>query len=81
MFFLSFRYESFSSLHMDNSFLFRTIFVKLNSIIGLLNFSVRRVDVLSMLKTVFSTITVAMRYEPANAKFFETEVCNAYWFL
>lgn len=66
---------------MDNSFLFRTIFVKLNSIIGLLNFSVRRVDVLSMLKTVFSTITVAMRYEPANAKFFETEVCNAYWFL
>ncbi|XP_052069301.1 WD repeat and FYVE domain-containing protein 3-like isoform X1 [Mytilus californianus] len=35
---------------------------------------VRRTDVLSMLKTVFSTLTVAMRYEPANAKFFETEV-------
>jgi hypothetical protein len=27
-----------------------------------------------MLKTVFSTLTVAMRYEPANAKFFETDV-------
>ena len=35
---------------------------------------VRRQDVLSMLKTVFSTLTVAMRYEPANAKFFETDV-------
>jgi hypothetical protein len=37
-------------------------------------FTVRRQDVLSMLKTVFSTLTVAMRYEPANAKFFETDV-------
>ena len=27
-----------------------------------------------MLHTVFSTLTVAMRYEPANAKFFTTEV-------
>ncbi len=27
-----------------------------------------------LLKTVFSTVTVAMRYEPANAKFFATEV-------
>ena len=29
---------------------------------------------LVLLKTVFSTLTVAMRYEPANAKFFATEV-------
>ncbi|KAK7508020.1 hypothetical protein BaRGS_00000985, partial [Batillaria attramentaria] len=36
--------------------------------------SVQRKDVLQMLHTVFSTLTVAMRYEPANAKFFSTEV-------
>ncbi|XP_056017801.1 WD repeat and FYVE domain-containing protein 3-like isoform X2 [Ostrea edulis] len=36
--------------------------------------SVERLPILSMLKTVFSTLTVAMRYEPANAKFFETQV-------
>ncbi|XP_061175428.1 WD repeat and FYVE domain-containing protein 3-like isoform X2 [Saccostrea echinata] len=36
--------------------------------------SVERTSVLSILKTVFSTLTVAMRYEPANAKFFETQV-------
>ncbi|XP_070185825.1 WD repeat and FYVE domain-containing protein 3-like isoform X2 [Littorina saxatilis] len=35
---------------------------------------VGRRDVLMMLHTVFSTLTVAMRYEPANAKFFTTEV-------
>ena len=33
-----------------------------------------REEVLTMLKTVFSTLTVAMRYEPANAKFFATDV-------
>lgn len=33
-----------------------------------------RSAILGMLKTVFSTLTVAMRYEPANAKFFETQV-------
>ncbi|KAL5018826.1 hypothetical protein ScPMuIL_004548 [Solemya velum] len=36
--------------------------------------AVKRQDVLNMLRTVFSTLTVAMRYEPANAKFFATEV-------
>lgn len=36
--------------------------------------AVARRDVLNMLHTVFSTLTVAMRYEPANAKFFTTEV-------
>ncbi|KAL4240237.1 WD repeat and FYVE domain-containing protein 3 [Mactra antiquata] len=35
---------------------------------------VSRLEVLTMLKTVFSTLTVAMRYEPANAKFFATDV-------
>lgn len=38
------------------------------------SFSVERSAILGMLKTVFSTLTVAMRYEPANAKFFETQV-------
>ncbi|CAL1540511.1 unnamed protein product, partial [Lymnaea stagnalis] len=36
--------------------------------------TVEKKDVLMMLKTVFSTLTVAMRYEPANAKFFASEV-------
>ncbi|XP_050392525.2 WD repeat and FYVE domain-containing protein 3 [Patella vulgata] len=35
---------------------------------------VPRKDILQMLRTVFSTLTVAMRYEPANAKFFASEV-------
>lgn len=28
----------------------------------------------AILKTILNTLTVSMRYEPANAKFFETEV-------
>ena len=36
--------------------------------------SENRQDILLMLKTVFSTLTVAMRYEPANAKCFATDV-------
>jgi len=36
--------------------------------------SVNRQDILLMLRTVFSSLTVAMRYEPANAKFFTTDV-------
>ncbi|KAK3103345.1 hypothetical protein FSP39_018631 [Pinctada imbricata] len=36
--------------------------------------TVDRIQVTGMLKIVFSTLTVAMRYEPANAKFFESEV-------
>ncbi|XP_035824115.1 WD repeat and FYVE domain-containing protein 3 isoform X2 [Aplysia californica] len=36
--------------------------------------TVEKREVLLMLKTVFSTLTVAMRFEPANAKFFTTEV-------
>lgn len=43
-------------------------------IIDVWSFSVERSAILGMLKTVFSTLTVAMRYEPANAKFFETQV-------
>ena len=35
---------------------------------------VSKYDIYSILKTIFHTITVAMRYEPANAKFFETDV-------
>lgn len=31
-------------------------------------------DIFSILKTIMSTLTVSMRYEPANAKYFETEV-------
>ncbi|XP_014681660.1 PREDICTED: WD repeat and FYVE domain-containing protein 3-like isoform X2 [Priapulus caudatus] len=34
-----------------------------------------RKEVLGLLKTVFNTLTVAMRFEPANAKFFATEIC------
>lgn len=38
---------------------------------------------LSMLSGVFATLTTAMRYEPANAKFFHAEVtmikCITYW--
>lgn len=37
---------------------------------------VSKYDVYTILKTIFHTLTVAMRYEPANAKFFETEVLN-----
>ena len=36
-------------------------------------------DVLRMLHLVFNTLCIAMRYEPANAKFFHLEViCNAF---
>lgn len=38
--------------------------------------TVERKQVVSLLRTVFSTMTVAMRYEPANAKFFATEICQ-----
>lgn len=31
-------------------------------------------DILRMLHLIFNTICVAMRYEPANAKFFQQEV-------
>lgn len=31
-------------------------------------------EVLTLLHTVFNTLTVAMRFEPANAKFFHQEV-------
>jgi hypothetical protein len=37
---------------------------------------VSKYDIYMILKTIFHTITVAMRYEPANAKFFETDVRN-----
>jgi len=35
---------------------------------------VKKSDVFAILSTILSTLTVSMRYEPANAKFFETEV-------
>ncbi|CAF0832439.1 unnamed protein product, partial [Brachionus calyciflorus] len=36
--------------------------------------TVKRQEIFSILKTILNTLTVSMRYEPANAKFFETEV-------
>jgi hypothetical protein len=36
--------------------------------------TVSKQSIYGILKTIFHTLTVAMRYEPANAKFFETEV-------
>ena len=35
---------------------------------------VNRESVFAILRTILNTLTVSMRYEPANAKFFETEV-------
>ena len=34
----------------------------------------QRSDIFAILKTILNVLTVSMRYEPANAKFFETEV-------
>ena len=34
----------------------------------------KKSEVFTILKTILNTLTVSMRYEPANAKFFETEV-------
>lgn len=34
-------------------------------------------QVLTVLHTVFNTLTVAMRFEPANAKFFYQEICTS----
>nr|XP_037269371.1 WD repeat and FYVE domain-containing protein 3-like isoform X4 [Rhipicephalus microplus] len=38
--------------------------------------TVEKKQIISLLRTVFSSMTVAMRYEPANAKFFATEICQ-----
>lgn len=35
---------------------------------------VNKQEIFSVLKTIMNTLTVSMRYEPANAKYFETEV-------
>ena len=35
---------------------------------------VKKSEIFTILKTILNTLTVSMRYEPANAKFFETEV-------
>jgi len=32
-------------------------------------------DVIELVRLLFNTLTVAMRFEPANARFFVTEVC------
>lgn len=37
-------------------------------------FKVKKQDVFSIIRTILHTLTISMRYEPANAKFFETEV-------
>lgn len=34
----------------------------------------KKQDIFSIIRTILHTLTVSMRYEPANAKFFETEV-------
>ena len=34
----------------------------------------KKSEIFAILKTILNTLTVSMRYEPANAKFFETEV-------
>ncbi|UYV62149.1 WDFY3 [Cordylochernes scorpioides] len=38
--------------------------------------AVEKKQILSILKTVFTTLTMAMRYEPANARFFASEICH-----
>ena len=35
---------------------------------------VKKSDIFAILRTILNTLTVSMRYEPANAKFFDTEV-------
>lgn len=40
--------------------------------------SVPREEIFGILHMAFCTITVAMRFEPANAKFFHQEVCFIY---
>lgn len=37
--------------------------------------------ILTLLKAVFNTLTVAMRFEPANAKFFAQEACFLFTFI
>jgi hypothetical protein len=37
-------------------------------------------QIFTLLHTVFNTLTVAMRFEPANAKFFHQEVCFCFNF-
>nr|CAD7590088.1 unnamed protein product [Timema genevievae] len=37
--------------------------------------TIPREEVFSLLHMVFNTVTVAMRFEPANAKFFHQEIC------
>lgn len=34
-------------------------------------------ETLKFVYTIFNTITIAMRFEPANAKYFHQEVCKA----
>jgi len=34
-------------------------------------------DVIELVRLLFNTLTIAMRFEPANARFFVTEVCTA----
>lgn len=38
--------------------------------------SVDKKQIISLLRTVFSTLTMAMRFEPANARFFASEICH-----
>jgi len=38
-------------------------------------FSVSRHEILSIIRLILNTLTVAMRFEPGNARLFENEVC------
>lgn len=40
--------------------------------------TVDKQQILSLIQMIFCTLTIAMRYEPANVKFFCTEVCRLF---
>jgi len=42
----------------------------------ILSVSVEKTQILSLIQVIFCTLTVAMRYEPANIKFFNAEVSD-----
>jgi len=39
-------------------------------------FAVLGGDVIELVRLLFTTLTTAMRFEPANSRFFITEVCT-----
>ena len=38
-------------------------------------------DVMELVRLLFTTLTIAMRFEPANARFFVTEVRSLLYYL